>query len=162
MLAIAAAFASAGFAQVERQVASIRADVELINENAANFRRETRQVEGLSLEGAEAVYFVSRGQVKKANAKMFGETFRATAELYYKNGELIFAFQRLEKYDTHIAANPPPKVAQVFETRVYYSGGKAIRVIEDKKLLSPASSEFRAAEQGINDLSGKIIGELGR
>jgi hypothetical protein len=154
--------ASAGPAQADRQIAAIRAEVSLINKNAPKYSRDTRSVDGLSLEGAEAVYFSSGGVVKKATAKVYGETFRATAELFYKNGELIFAFQRLEKYDTHVAANPPPSVTQAFETRVYFSGGKAVRVIEDKKQLSPASTEFRGAEQGINDLSEKVRAALGR
>ena len=55
---------------------------------------------------------------------MYGETFRATAELYYSGEELIFAYQRLQRYDTHIAMKPPPKVVKIIETRVYYSGAK--------------------------------------
>jgi hypothetical protein len=153
---ILAMTASAGLAQGDRQIAAIRSDVNAINKNSAKYRRVVRPLEGLSLEGAEAVFFSSGGDVVKAAAKIYGETFRATAELFYKNGDLIFAFQRLEKYDTHVAANPPPKVARVFETRIYYSGGKAIRLVEDRKEVSPLSSEFRAAEQGMNDLSNKV------
>lgn len=139
-----------------KEIASIRAEVSLINKSAANYQKKTRDVEGISLEGAEATYFTSGKGVKKIVAKMYGETFRATAELYYSGEEMIFAFQRLERYDGHIAMKAPPKVAKVIETRVYYSGSKAIRVIEDKKQLAVTSADFRGAEEGMNDLSEKL------
>lgn len=140
----------------EKSIASIRAEVALINKNAPKYQKKTRSVEGISLEGTEATYFTSGKGLKKITAKMYGETFRATAELYYSGEEMIFAYQRLEKYDTQIAANPPPKVVKIVETRIYYSGEKAIKVIEDKKNLASVSSEFRAAEEGMNDLSQKL------
>lgn len=153
---------SLALGQKESQIASIRAEVGLINKSGPKFRRTTRTVEGISLEGTEAVYLTSNEQVRKVNARMFGETFRASAELFYKDGKLIFAFQRLEGYDTHIAADPPPKVNKVIETRVYYSDGRAIRVMEGKNQLPPSGSDFRAAELGMNDLSEKLIAAFRR
>lgn len=149
-------FAALAVAAQDKQIASIRAEVSLINKSAAKYQKKTRDVEGLSLEGAEATYFTSGKGLKKITAKMYGETYRASAELYYSGEEMIFAYQRLEKYDTQIAANPPPKVVKVMETRVYYAGAKAVKVIEDKKTLAAASSEFRAAEQAMNDLSQQL------
>jgi hypothetical protein len=143
-------------AQTEKQVASIRADVNLINKSAAKYKKQTRSVEGISLEGAEATYFTSGRGLKKITAKMYGETFRATAELYFSGEEMIFAYQRLERYDTHIAMTPPPKVVKIMETRVYYAGSNAIRVIEDKKKLAASDPAFGAAESGMNDLSEKL------
>ncbi len=156
LFAIFAALSTVTFAQAEKRIASIRTEVNLINKGAPKYTKATRDVEGVSLEGAQATYFTSGRGLKKIAAKMYGETFRATAELYYAGEELIFAFQRLEKYNTHVAANPPPKVVKVMETRVYYTGAKAVRVIEGKRLLASSDSEFRAAEEGMTDLSEKL------
>jgi len=146
--------------QTEKQIAAIRADVKLIDKSSSKYSKKEKDVDGISLEGARATYFLSGKGLKKIVAKIYGETFRATAEIYYSGEEMIFAFQRLEKYDTHIAMNPPPKVIKVIESRVYFSSGKAIRVIEDKKTHAPGDSEFRAAEEAINDLSSKLKAAL--
>lgn len=152
--------ATAITAQTEKQIASIRADVNLINKNASKYTKKKRDVAEISLEGTEATYFLSGKGLKKIVAKMYGETFRATAEIYYSGDEMIFAFQRLERYDTQIGMNPPPKVVKVVETRIYFSGGKAIRVIEGKKIHPSTDSEFRTAEEAINDLSSKLKAAL--
>lgn len=144
------------YGQTEKQIAAIRADVNLINKSVAKYTTTKRDVADVSLEGAEATYYLSGKGLKKIVAKMYGETFRATAEIYFSGEEAIFAFQRLQKYDTHIAMTPPPKVVKVIESRVYLSGGKAIRVIEDKKIHAVTDSEFRAAEEAMNDLIAKL------
>jgi len=154
------ASASGIIGQTEKQIAAIRADVKLIDKSSSKYSKKEKDVDDISLEGARATYFLSGKGLKKIVAKIYGETFRATAEIYYSGEEMIFAFQRLEKYDTHIAMNPPPKVVKVIESRVYFSGGKAIRVIEDKTTRAPGDSEFRAAEEAINDLSSKLKAAL--
>lgn len=159
-LMMSAFVAPDSLAQADGSIAAIRAEVNLINRNARSYRKVERSVEGISLEGTAATYFLSAKGLKKIVGKMYGETFRATAELFYSGEELIFAFQRLERYDTHVAADPPPKVVKVIETRVYYAGGTAIRVIEDKKTLTKASSDFRAAEEAMLDLSEKLKAAL--
>jgi hypothetical protein len=152
--------AVSAFAQTEKQIAAIRADVNLTNKSAAKYDKKTISVEGISLEGTEATYFTSGRSLKKITAKMYGETYRATAELYYSGEDLIFAYQRFQRYDTQIGMKPPPKVVRMVETRVYYSGAKAIRVIEDKKQLATSTSEFSAAESAMNDLSEKLKAAL--
>jgi len=161
-IAAAALLASTGVAQADRQIEEIRAKVSLINKNAAKYRRVNRAVENLSLEGAEAVYFISGRKVKKITAKIYGETFRATVELYYSDAGIIFGYRRTQHYDTHIAADPPPKVASVTEARVYYSGSKAVRVIDGKKRISATDTKFRTAEEEVTDLSDKLRAELAR
>lgn len=148
------------FGQTDKGITSIRTEVNLINKNARRYRKVERSVEGISLEGARATYFSSGKGLKKITAKIYGETFRATAELFYSGEQIIFAFQRLERYDTHIAADPPPKVDKVLETRVYYSGGEAIRVIENKTTLTKDATEFRAAAAAMLDLSEKLKSAL--
>lgn len=159
VLVFATSYLSAN-AQASSAIASIRAEVNQINKRAASFKKVTRDVEGLTTEGTTATYFTSGKLLKKIVGKMYGETFRATAELFYSGGQLIFAFQRLEKYDSHIAMDPPPKVVAIMETRVYYSGEKALRVIEDGKTLASRSSDFVGAEEGLLDLSNQLRAAL--
>ncbi len=73
------------FAQsVERQIIAIRAEVTAINKNAKSYKKTTKDVEGVSLEGTEATYFVSGKGLRKITAKIYGESFRAILELYYR------------------------------------------------------------------------------
>lgn len=139
--------------QVEKQIATIRADVNLINKNAPKYDKKVKNLEGVSLEGTEATYFVSGRGLKKIVAKIYGETFRSTAELFYSGEELIFAFHRLERYDTHIAAKPPPKVAKIEEIRLYRTGGNTIRILAGKTQLTPGDIQFTEAEYEIIELA---------
>ena len=159
---IAFAFAAASFAdaQIEKQVATIRADVNLINKSAAKYTKQKRDVEDISLEGTEATYFLSGKDLKKIVAKMYGESFRATAELYYSGEELIFAYDKTERYAGHFASNPPPKIAKVIETRIYFSNGEAIRVMDGKKVVEAESKESLAEVEAVNDLSSKLKAAL--
>jgi hypothetical protein len=151
-----AAAAVPAIGQTATQIGSIRAEVSLINKNAAKYQKKTKNVDDISLEGTEATYFTSGRGLRKITAKMYGETFRATAELFFSGEELIFAYKKLERYDTHIAMNPPPKVIKIIETRVYFAGGKAIRVMEGKVLVSGSAAEFGDAEAEMKELAEKL------
>ena len=149
-------------AQIEKEIAAIRADVNLINKNAAKYDKKTKNFDGLSLEGSQATYFTSGRGLKKIVAKMYGETYRSTAELYYSGEELIFIFQRLERYDTQVGMDPPPKVARIEETRLYRSGGKTIRILSGKTRLKPGDIKFTEAEYQLYELSDELKGRLDR
>lgn len=88
------------FAQTEKRIATIRAEVAAIEKGAANYTRKTNNVEDISLEGTEAIYFTEKTSLKKITSKMYGETFNATGEFYYRDGQLIFAFLKHNKYDS--------------------------------------------------------------
>lgn len=149
-------------AQVEKQIAAIRADVNLINKNSTKYDKKVKGIDGLSVEGSEATYFISGRGLKKIVAKTYGETFRATSELYYSGEELIFVFQRVERYDTQIGMNPPPKVVRVVETRLYRSGGKTIRILSGKTKLKPDDIKFTEAEYELYELSDLLKATLDR
>ncbi len=83
------------FAQTEKRIAAIRAEVAAIEKGAANYTRKTNNVEDISLEGTEAIYFTEKTSLKKITSKMYGETFNATGEFYYRDGQLIFAFSSI-------------------------------------------------------------------
>jgi hypothetical protein len=71
------------FSQTENRVAFIRNEVNLINKQVKKYTKTTKNVEGISLEGTEAIYFASGKGLKKIVAKSYGETYKATTELYY-------------------------------------------------------------------------------
>ena len=156
LILLSAAFATAAFGQLTKQIESIRAEVGQINKNAPKYKKRTGNVEGISLEGTEATFFTSGRGLKKITAKIFGETFRATAELYFSEEEIIFGYRKFERYDTQLGVNPPPKVAKVTETRVYFVGEKAVRVIDHKTILPNASRRFGELESEMKELVKKL------
>lgn len=155
-------FSTSVSAQVEKQIATIRADVNLINKSAAKYNKKTKSLEGISVEGTEATYYSSGKGLKKIVAKIYGETYRATTELYYSGEELIFVYQRFLKYDTHISMNPPPKVIRIDETRLYRSGGKTIRILSGKTQLKPDDIKFTEAEYELIELADALKAGLDR
>ena len=150
------AFGNSVFAQTEKQIRQIRADVKLINKNAAKYTKKTKDVEGIALEGTEADYFVSGKGLKKITAKMFGETYNASVEIYFSGEEMIFAFLKENRYDTQIGMNPPPKVVRSEEKRFYFSGGDLIRLLAGKKELKPADKNYQESKAQIEDIAEKL------
>lgn len=148
--------AGSAFGQTEKSIAAIRHEVASINKNASKYDKKTLSVEGLSLEGSQATYFISGRGLKKITAKIYGETYRSTAELFYQGEDLIFAYRKLERYNTHIAADPPPKVSKVVETRVYFADSAAIRVLEGQRKLKKDDVFFNEAEMEIVELSDAL------
>lgn len=144
------------FAQTAEQIKQIRAEVNLINKNAAKYKKTKRNVEGISLEGTEATYFVSGKGLKKVTAKMFGETYNATVEIYFSGEEMIFAFLKENRYDTQIGMNPPPKVVRTEERRFYFSSGNLIRLLVGKTEVKSGSENYRELKEQIEDIAAKI------
>lgn len=141
------------FAQNEREVAKIRAEVNLINKNLRNYTGKTKNIEGLSLEGSEAVFYTSGKGLKKITAKMYGETYNSVAEIYYKGEQPIFIFLKFNKYDTQIGLEKPPKVVRTEEERIYYAGEKTVRVMIGQNVLKPEDVRFQEIEYKLSDLA---------
>lgn len=138
------------FAQsVEKQVAAIRAEVTAINKAAKSYKKTTKDVDGVSLEGTQATYFSAGKALKKITAKMYGETFQATGEYYFQGDELIFAYEKMSRYDGQIGLSKPVKVAKVEEKRFYISGGKMIKFLLGKTTIKSSSEEWQEAESGL-------------
>jgi len=143
-------------AQTEKEVVKIRAEVAAINKGISKYTKTTKDVEDVSLEGTEATYYHSAKVLKKITAKMFGETYNATSEFYYSNGELIFAFVKRNRYDTQVGMDAPPKVVSSEEQRFYFAGGELIRMLIGKKELKSGSEKYSELKDEIIDISGKL------
>lgn len=144
---------STGFAQsVENQVSSIRSEVTKINNSAKNYKKTTKSVEGISLEGTEVSYFTLGNELKKITAKSYGETFNAVSEIYYRGDELIFVYQQINRYNESIGSKNL-KVTKVEEKRFYFADGNMIKLLLGKVNVESGSQEWIDSESEIVDLA---------
>lgn len=141
---------------VEKRVSQIRAEVAAINKVAAKYKKTTKIVEDISLEGAEATYYHSAKILKKITAQMYGETYNATGEFYYENGQLIFAYLKRNQYDTQIGMDTPPKVVSSKEQRFYFADGDLIRLLVGKKELKSGDEKYSELKDRIMSISSKL------
>ena len=149
---------NSAFAQTEKEVVKIRADVAAINKGAAKYTKILKDIEDISLEGAEATYYHLAGKVKKITTEMLGETFNSTGELYYKDRQLIFAFIKRRQYDTQIGVEPPPKVVDTQEQRLYFAAdGRLIRLLIGKKESKTVDENYSRLEKEVSHISRKLM-----
>jgi len=148
--------ANSAQAQTEKEIVKIRAEVAAINKGASKFTRRTKDVEGISLEGTQATYYLSAKNLRKITAEIYGETYRATGEFYYAGGELIFAYLKHNQYDTQIGLSKPPKVVRAEEQRFYFAGGELIRLLIGKKELKSGDEKHSQLKDEIISISSKL------
>ena len=72
------------FAQINKSIKQIRREVAAIDVNLKTFKKTTKDINEISNEGAEATFFSADKKLKKITAKIYGETFNGSTELYYK------------------------------------------------------------------------------
>ena len=146
------------FAQSEKEISSIRSQVNTIDKNLRKYKKKTKDVYDLSTEGAEAVYYSSGKNLKKVAAKIYGETFNASGEFYYQGEELIFAYFKLNRYDTQIGLKKPVKVVKVEEKRLYLAGGDLIKLLIGKRQIKSGDKKFTESKDEIIETSRKLKG----
>lgn len=144
------------FAQSEKEITSIRNQVGTINKNLRKYTKKTKDVEDISLEGTEAVYYASGKGLLKISAKMYGETYNAAGDFYYQGEELIFAYLKFNRYDTQIGLKKAPKVVKVEEKRFYFAGGDLIRLLVGKRQIKANSEVFNESKDEIIEISRKL------
>lgn len=135
------------FAQDEKEILSIRREVTAINKNLKKYTKKTKDVDDISLEGTEATYYSSGKGLMKISAKMYGETYNAVGEFYYQGEELIFAYIKLNKYDTQIGLKKPVKVVKVEEQRLYFAGGDLIKFLVGTKQVKSTGERFEESKK---------------
>lgn len=142
-------------AQTAAQIAKIRAKVSVINKNMAKYKMVKRDVEGISLEGAEAKFYSSGAALKKTTVKIYGETYNAVAEIYYEDSKPIFIYEKRNKYDKPF--NLSPKVISVEETRTYYVDKQIVRMLIGKKEIKASNEMFEEKKKEFSDLADKLF-----
>lgn len=143
-------------AQTEKEIVKTRAEVAAINKGALKYTKMTKDVEGISFEGTRATYYLSAENLRKITAEIYGETYRATGEFYYADGELIFAYLKHNQYDTQIGTGKPPKVVRAEEQRYYFVGGDLIRLLIGKKELKSGDKKHSQLKDEIISISSKL------
>lgn len=144
------------FAQTRAEIAEIAKQVNTINRSLKKYTKKNKDVDDISLEGTAATYYVSGKGLKKISAKMYGETYNAVGEFYYQGEEMIFAFLKLNRYDTQIGLEKPVKVVKVEEKRFYFSGGKLIKLLVGKKRIQSGEEGFEEAEDEVVGIEQKL------
>ena len=148
--------AGSAFAQTEKQVAAISAEVAAINKGAAKYKKTKKEVEDISLEGTEATYYQSGKNLRKITATIYGETYNAAAEFYYRDGQLIFAFVKRNQYNAPIGTGKTPKVTGVEEQRYYFANGNLIRLLLGKKELKSNSEKYAQLKAELISIASKL------
>ncbi len=143
-------------AQTEKEVARIRNEVTLINKNAKTYSKINKDVEGISLEGTTATYFVSGKGLKKITAKLYGETYNASVELFYSGEQLIFAYQKMNRYDTQIGLEKPVKVVKVEEKRLYFVNENMVKLLIGKANIKKSNDKWQESVDEIIDIANKL------
>jgi len=143
-------------AQTDKDIVEIRAQVAAINKGAAKYKKVTKDVDDISLEGAQATFYRSGDDLRKVTTKMYGETYKATGEFYYRDGELIFGYIRHSQYDTQIGLSKPVKVIRVEDQRYYFKGGELIRLTVGKRTLKSDEEKYSQLKDTIIDISSKL------
>jgi cell division protein FtsL len=158
LLIIFSLLAAGTLAQTAAELASIRAEVAAINKNVKNYQKTVKDVDGISGEGTEATYYLSGKGLKKISANIYGETFRATVEIYYSGEEPVFAYQVEKRYDKHIMEKGF-KVISTKEKRFYYSGGELIKVMVGKRTITEGEDYDREKTE-MKELADKLKAAL--
>ncbi|MGC2237081.1 MAG: hypothetical protein WA584_13020 [Pyrinomonadaceae bacterium] len=135
------------FAQTEKDTLSIRNEVSKINKNLRKYTKKTKDVADISVEGTQATYYSSGRGLLKITAKMYGETYNAAGEFYYQGEELIFAYVKLNKYDTQIGLKKPVKVVKIEEKRLYFAGGNLIKLLIGKRQIKSTDERFEESRK---------------
>lgn len=149
-------FADSAQAQTEKKIVKIRSEVAKTNKGVSKYTKTTKDVDGIALEGTQATYYSSAKKVRKITAEMYGETYKTTAEFYYADGELIFAYLKRNQYDTQIGEAKTPNVTLVEEQRYYFADDDLIRLLVGKEELKSDDEKYSKLKDEIISISTKL------
>lgn len=139
-------------AQAKKGIAVTRNEVNSINRNLKKYTKKTSDVENVSLEGTKATFYAAGKDLKKISAEIYGETYRAAADFYYKKGKLIFARYKLSHYNESVGS-PNLKVTRTEEKQFYFTDEQLIKLFIDKVQTKSAGEQFKQSETEIAELS---------
>lgn len=78
--------------------------------------------------------------IMKIIALHYGEGGRTLEEYYYRDGKLIFVFEKVFQYDRPLSG----KVVNMVENRFYYNNDKLIRWLDEKGQPATVDADHRA------------------
>lgn len=130
-------------AQTAAEIATIRRSYSLINRKQTRYKRIKKSLEGFSTEGGELVGYLDGKAIVKLIATFYGESGKALEEYYYHDGQLIFVYRKQSAYDKPLSG----RVVSFAEQRLYFSGGRLLRWIDEKGRNVAGGQEYAAKEQ---------------
>ena len=158
LILVLALFLSAGVSsarlQTDNEINSIRQQYSAINKRAARLRKVKKPLSGYSLEGGDLLAYFDGPSILKIAVTHYGEMGRSAEEYYYKDGQLIFVFEKVFHYNRPMTG----KVVRTAENRYYFKDDKLIRWIgEDGKQSDLASEDFLAKQKELLDSSNEFV-----
>lgn len=126
--------------QTEDSINAIRQQYAAINKRVGKYRKVKKRLSGFSLEGGELTAYFQGPAIIKIVAMHFGEGGRTLEEYYYRDGKLIFVFEKVFQYDRPLSG----KVVSTVENRFYYDNEKLIRWLDEKGQPAAVDAEHRA------------------
>ncbi len=108
---------------------SIRRQYTSINQQLRKYRKIKKQLSGFSLEGGELTAYLDGQRIVKIVANHFGEGGQTLEEYYYRNGKLIFVFEKISHYDRPLSG----RVVSTSENRYYFSNDRLVRWIDENR-----------------------------
>ena len=145
-----------GNAQTVSLISEIRAEVGKIDADLPRYAKRVKTALGVSLEGAEATYYHDGKNLKRVSAKLHGETYNAVLALYYRGDVFFFAYQKLHRYDTQIGMQPPPKVVNSEEKRLYFSADGLAALKIGQTDVKQHDVRWREAEEEIVEVADRL------
>src|SRR5687767_211913 len=140
-------------AQVKDPITSIRQQYAAINKRAARYRKVKKELSGYSLEGGELIAYFDGPAVAKIVARHFGESGNTVEEYYYRNGQLIFVFEKVSRYSRPLSG----KVVSTVEHRFYFQDDNLIRWLGEKGQQVVVSEEYRLKEKVLLENSNDFV-----
>src|SRR4028119_1917311 len=131
----------------EPAIEAIRAQYARVNRELKRCTQGKSNLEGYSTAGGTLTAYFRNLSPRKLVAQFYGETGRATEEYYFWNNRLFFVIRRESRYD-----KPFGIVQSTTENRYYFTGGKLIRWVDERKnsisTASPKAQQRERAEIG--------------
>ena len=140
-------------AQSAASISAINSKVAAINKGQKKYKRVKKDVTDISTEGAEATFYHDRRILKKIAAKIYGETYNATANLYYDRGDPLYYEFRENRYDTQIGLDKPVKVVKVTNEKYYFTGRKLVRITVGNKILKKSDPKYAEMRDRMTELT---------
>jgi hypothetical protein len=110
-------------------IAQIRARFAEIGRESSTYRQTTHDLHNFSLEGGELKGFFRGDELRKLEARFYGEMWRAREEYYFAGDSLFFVYTVHEGYDQPLSGN----VRVTVEHRYYFHGDRLIRRVVTKR-----------------------------
>jgi hypothetical protein len=110
-------------------------------------------------EGGEVTFYNWNGKLKKVITTEYGETFQKHSKYYLKNDTLLFAFEKVIKYNRPIYHDSITMremgdnevfdfdESLIIETESYFEKGKLIRSLDNQDCGAPYNEEYRNEER---------------